>query len=91
MGTKNLLDHSKHYVAFRGVKSHTECASSSTTDSIDTSSDSGGRSISSNKTLDSYVKRSGKRVSAATNSKICEQTASLVAAAQLPYCFVEHS
>ena len=41
------------------------------------------------KTLDSFVMRSGKKVGEGTQKKICEKTATLVAAAHLPYRFVE--
>lgn len=40
------------------------------------------------KTLDSFVKRSGKKVGEA-KMLICERTATLVAGAHLPYHFVE--
>ena len=42
------------------------------------------------KTLDSYVTRSGKKVREGTRKVIPEKTATLVAAAHLPYRFVEH-
>ena len=42
------------------------------------------------KTLDSYVTRTGKKVSEGTRKVIREKTATLVAVAHLPYRFVEH-
>ena len=42
------------------------------------------------KTLDSYVTRSGKKVREGTRKVIREKTATLIAAAHLPYRFVEH-
>ena len=42
------------------------------------------------KTLDSYVMRSGKKVGEGIRKAIREKTATLVAAAHLPYRFVEH-
>jgi len=41
------------------------------------------------KTLDSFVKHTGKKVSEQTKILIHKQAVSLVAAAQLPYYFVE--
>ena len=41
------------------------------------------------KTLDSFVKRSGKKVANETKMLIRERTGTLVAAAHLPYRFVE--
>ena len=43
------------------------------------------------RTLDSFIKCSGKKVNATTKNKICERTAALVAAAHLPYRFVENN
>ena len=43
------------------------------------------------KTFDSYVTRSGKKVREGTRKVIHEKTATLAAAAHLPYRFVEHA
>ena len=84
MRTKNLLDHLKHCVAARGISTS---SSSSSTETID----SEGKSTSVTRTLDSFVKCSGKKVNATTKNKIRERTAALVAAIYLPYHFVENN
>ena len=86
MGTKNMLDHLKNYTptsrssrAMSGSESESDSSSTSTV----------VRRVSGMKTLDSFVKRSGKKVGEETKMLIRERTATLVAAAHLPYCFVE--
>ena len=88
MGTKSLLDHLKHCA--RGSSTSHECASSSSLSSTETL-DSEGKSTIATRTLDSFIKRSGKKVNATTKNKIRERTAALVAAAHLPYRFVENN
>ena len=81
MGTKNLLDHLKHCMS-----SQCMCCgstSSSSTEAIDTPSAA--------RTLDSFVKRSGKKVTVVAKDKIRERIAALVASAHLPYRFVENT
>ena len=43
------------------------------------------------RTLDSFVKRSGKKVTVVAKDKICERIVALVASAHLPYRFVENT
>ena len=57
--------------------------SSSSTEAIDTPSAA--------KTLDSFVKRSGKKVTVVAKDKIRERIAALVASAHVPYRFVENT
>ena len=88
MGTKNLLDHHKYCVVTRSTyhrSGNTLSASSSET------IESEGNTTTITRTLDSLVKRSGKKVTAIAKNKIHERTAALVAAAHLPYCFVENN
>ena len=87
MGTKNLLD-LKH-CAWGSSTSH-ECASGSSLSSTETL-DSEGKSTIVTRSLDSFIKCSGKKVNATIKNKIRERTAALVAAAHLPYRFVENN
>jgi len=67
MGTKNLLDQLKHCVASQG-KSRKDASSASAE-----TSDSGGKSTSIARTLDSFVKRSGKKVNTATKIRFVKE------------------
>ena len=81
MGTKNLSDHLNHCVSSQSTLRGS--TSSSSTEAIDTPSTA--------RTLDSFVKRSGKKVTVVANDKIHERTAALVASAHLPHRFVENT
>ena len=80
VGTKNLSDNLKHCVSSQTTYGST---SSSSTEPIGTPSVT--------RTLDSFAKRSGKEVTTLAKDKIHERTAALVAAAYLPYRFVENT
>ena len=80
MGTKSLLDHLKHCVSSQTTYGST---SSSSTEAIGTPSVA--------RMLDSFVKRSGKKVTNVAKDKIRERTAALIAAGHLPYHFVENT
>ena len=59
MGTKNLLDHLKHCVAaWRTYHRSGSTSSTSSTEAVE----SEGNTLSVTRTLDSFVKRSGKKV-----------------------------
>ena len=85
MGTKNMLDHLKNCTP---TSRSSRAVSGSESDSSSSSTCTVVR-VSGMKTLDSFVKRSGKKVGEETKMLIRERTATLVAAAHLPYCFVE--
>ena len=88
MGTKNLLDHLKYCVAAWSMHHRSESTfSASSSETVE----SEGNTTTVTRTLDSFVKRSGKKVTAVAKNKIRERTAALVAAAQLPYGFVENN
>ena len=86
MGTKNMLDYLKNCTP-------TSCSSRTVSVSVSESNSSSTstvvRRVSGMKTLDSFVKRFGKKVGEETKMLIRKRTATLVAAAHLPYCFVE--
>ena len=67
MGTKNLLDHLKYYVASRGESCKDASSSSAET------SDSRSKPTSITRTLDSFVKCSGKKVNTATKIKFVKE------------------
>ena len=106
LGTKNMLDHLKRCLPARAsvrdqgdsTSSEIESTCSSSGSSSSSSSSSSKCSSTSSKaiqrpslkTLDSYVMRSGKKVGEGIRKAIREKTATLVAAAHLPYRFVEH-
>ena len=88
MGTKNMLDHLKNCVP-SSRSSRAAVAGTDTESSSSSSTSTVVRRVSGMKTLDSFVKRSGKKVGEETKMLIRERTAALVAAAHLPYRFVE--
>ena len=61
--------------------------STSSTEAVE----SEGNTLSVTRTLDSFVKCSGKKVTTVVKNKIRERTATLVAAAHLPLRFVENT
>jgi len=97
LGTKNMLDHLRRCLPARArVNTSTSSEGESTCSSNHLASSKPGTSSSCTvskrpclNTLDSYVLRSGKKVGEGTRKVIREKTATLVAAAQLPYRFVE--
>ena len=89
--TKNMLDHLKNCTPFSCNDSSVASGSGS---SVASGRDSSCASkvverVPGMKTLDSFVKRTGKKVGEQTKTLIRKRTATLVAAAQLPYRFVE--
>ena len=102
LATKNMLDHLKRCLPARasvrdqGDSTSSEiestCSSSGSSSSSSKCSSTSSKAIQrpSLKTLDSYVMRSDKKVGEGIRKAIREKTATLVAAAHLPYRFVEH-
>ena len=91
LGTKNMLDHLKNCTPSSCSDSSIASGSGS---SVAGGSDSSCASkvvkrVPGMKTLDSFVKCTGKKVGEQTKMLIRKWTATLVAAAQLPYCFIE--
>ena len=71
---------------------HSSCAAVAGTDTESSSSSSTStvvKGVSGVKTLDNFVKQSGKKVGEETKMFIRERTSALVAAARLPYRFVK--
>ena len=90
LGTKNMLDHLKNCTpSSRSSRTRAVCDTDSESSSSSSSTGTVVRRVSGMKTLDSFVKRTGKKVGEATKIGIRERTATLVAAAHLPYRFVE--
>lgn len=90
LGTKNMLDHLKNCSPASSPRSGSRVASgSSVASGSDSSCGSIVRRVPGQKTLDSFVKRTGKKVGEPTKALIRKRTATLVAATQLPYRFVE--
>ena len=83
-----MLDHLKNCVP-SSRSSHAAVAGTDTESSSSSSTSTVVRRVSGMKTLDSFVRRPGKKVGEETKMLIRERTAALVAAAHLPYRFVE--
>ena len=88
MGTMNMLDHLKKFVP-SSCSSHASVAGTDTESSSSSSTSTVVKRVSGMKTLDNFVKQSGKKVGEETKMLIRERTAAVVAAAHLPYCFVK--